>query len=485
MNDGPASSASASAAAGAELSACEHCCKPNPSDFAHVVWETMQFCDENCLGLHQQQYRHCVTCAKNVVPASMGKYCVRFGSNIKQFCSNLCLEDHKKGLKVCCFCQRDIPGGEGFLAPISGDGRGQFKDFCAQSCLRRYQVVYQGAEEEKEVADCAVCGQRKRMEIELVCRLGAPSSIKPQVGRNRKEIALYYTLQHSVSNTLLQGSFPPLVRLCGSPCASAYKFANGVETAPCTQCGRDFDCVSVAGRRRFSVHYNGQARRFCGEACQNVFVMRNRRIIPCASCKVKKYNFDMVEKWIDERNRSVYFVYCYSAGSKTANFFTVISYACPSQRHLLLPQLSEPPRRPRPVRLLARPGLGWWSPARHRPFRRDAGHSVGVQLGRWRHAAAAPGQAAAAAGATLHAAAGQGRDTEGARAGEGHRGPPAGAEGHEEQGDADEAVHADEGCVLPPASVPQGDPDGQLVGEARAHSRSRPILRTCSSQGNH
>jgi hypothetical protein len=36
-----------------------------------------------------------------VAAASMGKYCVRFGSDIKQFCSNPCLEDYKKGLKVC------------------------------------------------------------------------------------------------------------------------------------------------------------------------------------------------------------------------------------------------------------------------------------------------------------------------------------------------------------------------------------------------
>ena len=35
-----------------------------------------------------------------VVAASLGKYCVRFGSDIKQFCSNVCLEDYKKGLKV-------------------------------------------------------------------------------------------------------------------------------------------------------------------------------------------------------------------------------------------------------------------------------------------------------------------------------------------------------------------------------------------------
>ena len=84
----------------------------------------------------------CSSCKKDVQATSLGKYCVRFGSDIKQFCSNVCLEDYKKGLKVCSYCQKDISGGEGFLAPI-GD-KGQFKDFCEQSCLQKYEHMYLG-----------------------------------------------------------------------------------------------------------------------------------------------------------------------------------------------------------------------------------------------------------------------------------------------------------------------------------------------------
>ncbi len=267
---------------GSDLPMCNHCKKPNLAPHANVVWETMQFCDERCLELHQRDWRRCSTCGKEVLTASMGKYCVRFGSNIRQFCSNPCLEDHKKGLKACCYCQRDIPGGEGFLAPIGGDGRGQFKDFCNQSCLRRYQVVYQGApEEDKEMTECAVCGQLLPAAVELVCRSGAPSASKAH------------------------GFFPPVVKLCGPPCAASYKFANRMETAPCDQCAREFD----VRRKRFVVYHGAAAsgQRFCGEACQNVFVMRNRRITPCAWCKVKKYNFDMIERWTNEKTS---FVFC-------------------------------------------------------------------------------------------------------------------------------------------------------------------------------
>ena len=73
------------------------------------------------------------SCKKDVQTTSLGKYCVKFGSDIKQFCSFVCLEDYMKGLKVCSYCQKDISGEEGFLAPIGENG--QFKDFCEQSCL--------------------------------------------------------------------------------------------------------------------------------------------------------------------------------------------------------------------------------------------------------------------------------------------------------------------------------------------------------------
>lgn len=69
---------------------------------------------------------HCANCKGSVQPVSLGKYCVRFGYDIKQFCCSTCLEEFKKGLKVCSYCQKDISSGvEGFLAPV-GD-KGQFK----------------------------------------------------------------------------------------------------------------------------------------------------------------------------------------------------------------------------------------------------------------------------------------------------------------------------------------------------------------------
>lgn len=47
-------------------------------------------------------------CHDEVRPMFIGKYCVRFGSDIHQFCSNGCLERYKTKIRVCCYCQKNL-----------------------------------------------------------------------------------------------------------------------------------------------------------------------------------------------------------------------------------------------------------------------------------------------------------------------------------------------------------------------------------------
>merc|ERR1719244_908753 len=240
---------------GAREDACSKCDKAIADKYRAVVWETMQFCDENCLGLRQAAMDHCSSCNKEVASASLGKYCVRFGSDIKQFCSNVCLEDYKKGLKVCSYCQKDISGGEGFLAPI-GD-KGQFKDFCEQSCLQKYEHMYLGKKPDDEIVPCSVCKETKVVAQEIL---------------REKEV----------------------VKLCSqSSCFSAFKFVNSVDTHQCDLCTKHFDVLIPV----IHIYYDGLSKIFCSKPCQNVFVMQKRKIVPCSYCKVKKYNFDMIEKF--------------------------------------------------------------------------------------------------------------------------------------------------------------------------------------------
>jgi len=193
----------------------------------------------------------------------MGKYCVRFGSHVRQFCSNVCLEDHKKGLKACFFCLCDIGGGEGFLAPVSTDRRGQlFKDFCSENCLKRYQVMNGLArKEDKVVKACAVCNQLKAMEIELL---------------------------RSQDNE---------VKLCSQPCLFAFCFSNNVRAFRCDMCEKYANSKAL---KLNTIYYEKKSKTFCGAACRNIFIHRSRKIVHCTWCKVKKYNFDMIEKWSTE-----------------------------------------------------------------------------------------------------------------------------------------------------------------------------------------
>lgn len=123
----------------------------------NVSWETMEFCNEDCLGKFQRKYgSYCKNCNGMVQSVSLGKYCVRFGCDVRQFCCSTCLEEFKKGLKVCSYCQKDISSSsDGFLAPV-GD-KGQFKDFCTQDCMEKYSKLNSSEPMSTEKKPCSVC----------------------------------------------------------------------------------------------------------------------------------------------------------------------------------------------------------------------------------------------------------------------------------------------------------------------------------------
>lgn len=140
-------------------------------DEKSLSWETMEFCNEECLGKFQTKYgSYCRNCNGAVQPVSLGKYCVRFGYDVRQFCCSTCLEEFKKGLKVCSYCQKDISAGtEGFLAPV-GD-KGQFKDFCTQDCMGKYSKMNSTEPPVTEKKLCNVCLEVIEDSIEV------PSSV--------------------------------------------------------------------------------------------------------------------------------------------------------------------------------------------------------------------------------------------------------------------------------------------------------------------
>lgn len=128
-----------------------------------LQWETMDFCNEACLGQYQRSIgAACTTCQNAVSITSLGKYCVRFGYEVRQFCRSACLDVYKKDLKVCSYCQRDISKNAGFLAPIGG----QFKDFCAKQCMKLYEQICHPKKKPPN-AMCAVCNHMNPAKIEF------------------------------------------------------------------------------------------------------------------------------------------------------------------------------------------------------------------------------------------------------------------------------------------------------------------------------
>ncbi|XP_061729396.1 zinc finger MYM-type protein 4 isoform X4 [Cydia pomonella] len=222
-----------------------------------LTWETMDFCNEVCLGRYQNKIgARCANCKNTVTHTSLGKYCVRFGYDIRQFCNSGCLEEFKKGLKICCYCQRDISvGHQGFLAPV-GD-KGQFKDFCTQICMEKFDQMSKSPLPQPVWAKCAVCSLEKGTTIEV-----------------------------EVSENIVQ-------RLCSDPCFAAFKFVNNIFPDQCRWCKKYFERKSS---NCFTIYETQSPDCFCSKSCMNVYISNSRHIVPCNWCKVKKYNFDMIRR---------------------------------------------------------------------------------------------------------------------------------------------------------------------------------------------
>lgn len=235
---------------------CQQCVEATEQKPTFLVWETMEFCAEECLRKYQSANgSHCSHCRLAVNQLSLGKYCVRFGADIRQFCSGKCLEEFKRGLKVCCLCQKDLSKQpEGFLAPVGE--KGHFKDFCSQECLERYERMNAFNAGNLVAHKCSACSTE--------------STTKYQVDFN--------DASH---------------RLCSDTCVSKFRYANKIKMVVCENCHKLYDNTANGCS---SLYYDNICLQFCTKACVNLFVLSHRKIVPCAWCKVKKYNFDMIER---------------------------------------------------------------------------------------------------------------------------------------------------------------------------------------------
>ncbi|CAH0561946.1 unnamed protein product [Brassicogethes aeneus] len=237
---------------------CASCSKETLDIENNLTWEIMDFCNEFCLSKYQKEHgSQCATCKINVKPNSLGKYCVRFGNDIRQFCTSTCLEEYKKGLKVCSYCQQEMSGDvEGFLAPV-GD-KGQFKDFCSQTCLDKYDIMTNDRPPKVDAGTkCSVCQKDNPIKIEF------------ELDKSKNFF-------------------------CSDVCFVAFSFVNNVSSGKCAMCKRYFGKKLLEENAMF---YDNLQFSFCSNSCKNIYIIAHRKIVPCSWCKVKKYNFDMIRRY--------------------------------------------------------------------------------------------------------------------------------------------------------------------------------------------
>jgi hypothetical protein len=72
-------------------------------------WQGMDFCGEDCLGKFQGSLNtSCSVCTNVIQQATKGKFCLKFGNQMRQFCSQGCCNEFIKRQKLCECCQKDI-----------------------------------------------------------------------------------------------------------------------------------------------------------------------------------------------------------------------------------------------------------------------------------------------------------------------------------------------------------------------------------------
>ncbi|XP_015789950.1 uncharacterized protein LOC107366824 [Tetranychus urticae] len=247
-------------------------------------WQTMEFCSPECINNLQQFWgKKCANCGITVPQQSLGKYSVRFGNVIKQFCYGSCLEQYKKVIKVCANCQINLSGCLSICSSVTGGSNKRIREFCDPICRSHYlqMVALRNSANSNEGAfsgsTCACC---------QCSRIVEKSSCLDLIFRGRKFM------------------------ICSTFCLSAFKFSFDVTKIICESCSK----YGWSYRQVNILHYSGFTKLFCSRKCLQMHVLKIRRIQSCLTCNVKKYNFDLVEKYDAASGDSKLFcsTYCYS-----------------------------------------------------------------------------------------------------------------------------------------------------------------------------
>lgn len=191
-------------------------------------------------------------------------------------------------MKPCANCGKDLQNDVNALtAPIEGDGN---KDFCCHACLVKYEHSRKQATKIEDDDDD---------DVRIVEATPAPK-IKTTSTRNSglAKTSCSVCSKHAVVKREVYFK-SGMYKLCGDACFSAFRIMHRLSVDHCDQCNGMY---SLDDGLVQTIQFEGLSKTFCSARCLSNFKSKKQRVVPCAWCKIKKSNFDMVER-LDANNK--------------------------------------------------------------------------------------------------------------------------------------------------------------------------------------
>lgn len=88
----------------------------------------------------------------------------------------------------------------------------------------------------------------------------------------------------------------------------------------------------------FTIYQDTSPKMFCTKICMNIYIIANRKIAPCQWCKVRKYNFDMIQKLSQNSSLMLCSLNCLTMCEVSMNAISMKQMKCDQCTSLTTPQ---------------------------------------------------------------------------------------------------------------------------------------------------
>ncbi|RZB38882.1 DUF3504 domain containing protein, partial [Asbolus verrucosus] len=224
--------------------------------FFFTKYFKLLFCSSSINGgisvQHQQELGSvCLCCIKAVPLEALGKFCARFGGDIRPFCSISCLIQHRRRFNPCAYCLQDLSRKPRHV--LKGSDR-----FCTHQCLQSFSSIKEGPlVANVEAIACRICHQVGQFLLKYV-----------------------------------SDGFPPS-DFCSEKCFEDYSSKYNVDSAKCCYC---LKFTPKQYLKQYTVFHKCMLYIFCSAICRNLFIHNHNDMVQCSRCNIRKFSRDTVKK---------------------------------------------------------------------------------------------------------------------------------------------------------------------------------------------